>query len=688
MKKKGKIRSFAKRLTWGIALTQLVVMALASYYIYKLADGLIKEEEQDLYKSYLSVSHSSIRAITQEVALGTINHRAQIEDNLGQPDKMAAIMEQIVTGNPHVRSCGISFVADYFPQKGRWFCPLVVKGDSGQIERRFVGDAAHDYLKADWFTEAVKADSSYWSKPFFDATDSIPLVAWLMPVHDKQGRTVAVVGADLSLGWFSGKRIRGIDYEGNSFSVYIGSDPHEISGSGNAGLEEMRDRRWRLFSYNFIIDKDGTYIAHPDTSLVIKGNYFECAKATADTIDDEIGRRMAAGNRGFYSDAEGEPAHFEYFDFDGYNAYMFYEPVEGTSWSIALAVPRMLVDGIGMVTGSVMLILIAIALLVTRIVGRIIIKRATQPLTQLAASAGEVAKGNFSAPLPYIKHNDEIRQLRDSFEGMQHSLSEYVDELKKTTASKAAIENELRVAHDIQMSMLPKTFPPYPERNDIDIYGTLTPAKDVGGDLFDFYIRDEKLFFCIGDVSGKGVPASLVMAVTRTLFRNVSAHVSKPDMIVSAINNALAEGNATSMFVTLFIGILDLQTGGLNYCNAGHNSPLIIGRNVSLLPCDPNLPIGIESVWQFSCQNTILEPQSSIFLYTDGLNEAENINHAQFGDQRIMDVAESLAATETAAPTTIVNMMGKAVHSFVGDAEQSDDLTMLSIKYQNQTVVE
>ena len=114
MKKKGKIRSFAKRLTWGIALTQLVVMALASYYIYKLADGLIKEEEQDLYKSYLAVGHSSIRAITQEVALGTINHRAQIEDNLGQPDKMAAIMEQIVTSNPHVRSCGISFVADYY----------------------------------------------------------------------------------------------------------------------------------------------------------------------------------------------------------------------------------------------------------------------------------------------------------------------------------------------------------------------------------------------------------------------------------------------------------------------------------------------------------------------------------------------------------------------------------------------
>ena len=135
-----------------------------------------------------------------------------------------------------------------------------------------------------------------------------------------------------------------------------------------------------------------------------------------------------------------------------------------------------------------MLLLIGLALLVTRIAGLFIIKRATRPLKQLANSANEVAKGNFNAPLPLIKHNDEIRLLRDSFEGMQHSLTDYIEELKNTTASKAAIENELRVAHDIQMSMIPKIFPPYPERNDIDIFGSLTPAKDVGGDLFDFYI--------------------------------------------------------------------------------------------------------------------------------------------------------------------------------------------------------
>ena len=678
-----KVRSFAKRLSWRIAITQLIVMACAAFFIYRVTKEIVQDEEISLYKSYLKVDKQDIRRILSDVVSGTTNSVQEIEEHLDQPDKMYSIMKRMVEQNPHIRGCGISFTANYYPRKGRWFCPYAVRGDSTDVQKRFVGNADNDYLKASWFTEAVEADSSYWSKPFFDPTDSVPLVARLVPIHDKQGRTVAILGADLMLNWFNG-----LSYVSDDVKLYVSTKNYNEGSDGEGDDDYWDYRMWRGLTFKFIIDKDGTFIAHPDTNRVVHDNYFECAKKTADTTDDNVGREMVAGMCGTVKDKNGNATSFEFFDGGRFDPYIFYEPIKGTDWSMALVVPRYLIEATGIGMGIVMLILIAIALLVTRIVGRIIIKRTIKPLSKLADSAKEVAKGNFMAPLPDIKHNDEIRLLRDSFEGMQHSLSEYVDELKKTTASKAAIENELRVAHDIQMSMLPKTFPPYPERKDIDIYGTLTPAKDVGGDLFDFYIRDEKLFFCIGDVSGKGVPASLVMAVTRTLFRNVSAHVSKPDMIASAINNALAEGNATSMFVTLFIGILDLQTGGLNYCNAGHNSPLIIGRNVSLLPCDPNLPIGIESVWQFSCQNTILEPQSSIFLYTDGLNEAENINHAQFGDQRIMDVAESLAATETAAPTTIVNMMGKAVHSFVGDAEQSDDLTMLSIKYQNQTVVE
>ena len=213
----------------------------------------------------------------------------------------------------------------------------------------------------------------------------------------------------------------------------------------------------------------------------------------------------------------------------------------------------------------------------------------------------------------------------------------------------------------------------------------MTPAKAVGGDLFDFYIRDEKLFFCIGDVSGKGVPASMFMAVARSLFRNISAHVPEPHIIVKALNESMCEGNEMSMFVTMFVGVLDLQTGVLRYCNAGHDAPLLIGQNVGQLPCDANLPIGIAADWEFSVQEVVIAPQTTIFLFTDGLNEAENSHHQQFGDARVLQLAKELLASGTHQPMPLVQRMTAAVHFFAGAAEQSDDLTMLAIQYKKES---
>ena len=681
MSKKPKKRSFAKRLTRWIALTQLVVMGLAGYGIYVIVKSFGEMEETDLYKSYLSTSNANVSRILSTVYVGALSHVSEIENNLDRPDKLPAIMKDVVAHNPYIRSCGISFVGDYYPQKGHWYCPYAIKVDSGRVvENRFIGDAKHDYLKAEWFTEALKADSNYWSKPFFDAVDSItPLVSCMIPIHDKQGKAVAIIGADLSLEWFCGKTVKGLTVNGENIKVFTGNDIDENSSDDN--VLNWADRKWRQLTLTFIINKDGTYIAHPENERVIKENFFKLAGETPDSIDDHIGHMMVARKKGFYSENGLQPTPSKFFDMDNISAYVFYEPIEHTDWSIALAVPSFMIYIISIGAGVILLLLIAIALLVTRIVGSIVIKRATRPLKQLADSANEVAKGNFSAPLPKIKHNDEVRLLRDSFEGMQHSLSEYVEELKDTTASKAAIENELKVAHDIQMSMLPKTFPPYPERDDIDIYGTLTPAKDVGGDLFDFYIRDEKLFFCIGDVSGKGVPASLVMAMTRSLFRNISAHTAEPHRIAYTLNQALADGNENSMFVTAFIGVLELGTGLLRYCNAGHNPPLLIGREVSLVPCQPNVPLGLMADLDFVPQEIQFEHQMTIFLFTDGLNEAEDDMQVQFGDDRILHQAEALLANGKNQPAEIVNQMAEAVHAFVDGAQQSDDLTMLAIKY-------
>ena len=678
MSKKRKLRPFYRRLTRWIGLSQLIVMALASYLIYLLAAEVFKEEEFDMYEKSLQVTEKDVRRVLSDVYVGATNHVPEIEANLDHPDKLHNIMQRVVELNPHIRSCGLSFIADYYPQKGHWFCPYAVKDEDGKIECSTIGDSKHDYLNAAWFTEALEADSSYWSKPFMDSRDTItPLVSYMVPIHNKQGKTVAILGADMSLYKFSGRLMRGLSLKGDTVHVSYTRGEQDDDNSANS----FRTLKEQLGSFYFIIDHDGTYIAHPDSGYVIRKNYFELAKATNDTIDDYVGRQMVAGKEGIFKDKEDNGCHFDFFDLESSEVYMFYMPIEHTNWSIAMAVARYSIDALAIGFGFIFLILIGLALLVVRLVGRFVAKRVTRPLGQLAASADEVAKGNFNAPLPQLKHYDEIHLLRDSFEEMQHSLTHYIDELKDTTASKAAIENELKVAHDIQMSMLPKTFPPYPERDDIDIYGSLTPAKDVGGDLFDFYIRNEKLFFCVGDVSGKGVPASLVMAVTRSLFRNISAHVAEPDEIVRTLNNAMAEGNDTNMFVTLFVGVLDLATGLLEYCNAGHNYAMLIGNLVSTLPCDPNLPIGVMPDMTFTKQQLTIEPETTIFLYTDGLNEAEDPNHVLFGVQRIIRIAELLVKEGKNDPTAIINEMIEGVHRFVDDAEQSDDMTILAIKY-------
>ncbi len=683
MSKKRKLRPFYRRLTRWIGLAQFIVMALASFLIYRIAEEVIKEEEFDLYEKSLKVTKKDVRRVLSDVYVGTINHVPEIEENLDHPDKLYDIMQRMVELNPQIRSCGLSFIADYYPQKGHWFCPYAVRDEDGNVVRKSVGGVNNDYLNAEWFTQALNAEEGYWSKPFFEFKDTVkPLVAYLVPIRNKQGKTVAILGADMSLYKFSGRLMKGLSLKGDTVHVSYRGIQEEDDGSATQNSNSFRTLKEQLGSFYFIIDHDGTYIAHPDSDYVIRKNYFELAKATNDTLDDYVGRQMVAREEGIFKDKEGDICHFDFFDFESSEVYMFYMPIEHTNWSIALAVGRYSIDALAIGFGFVFLILVGLALLVVRFVGRFVAKRVTRPLGLLAASANEVAKGNFNAPLPKLKHYDEVRLLRDSFEEMQHSLTDYIDELKETTASKAAIENELKVAHDIQMSMLPKTFPPYPERSDIDIFGSLTPAKDVGGDFFDFFIRDEKLFFCIGDVSGKGVPASLVMAMTRSLFRNVSLHVSEPDVIVQALNTAVCEGNEKSMFVTLFMGVLDLQTGMLHYSNAGHLLPLVIGQEVSRLQCDANLPIGVIAEWQYTQQTVQLEEKTTLFLYTDGLNEAKDSMQAQFGLQRIMRLAESLVAKDTLEPSVVVGEMKAAVNHFVDDAEQSDDLTLLAIRYK------
>ena len=263
---------------------------------------------------------------------------------------------------------------------------------------------------------------------------------------------------------------------------------------------------------------------------------------------------------------------------------------------------------------------------------------------------------------------------------MTQKMIEFAEENRR-------MEGELEVAQTIQMAMLPKVFPPFMDRLDINLYGIVDPAKEVGGDLYDFYVRHNKLFFCVGDVSGKGVPAALVMAMTRSLFRSITSHEEDPAEIVRKMNRAIVDQNTQNMFLTLFLGVLDCETGELGYCNAGHNAPVIMVNGEWLMVnVVPNLPLGIEPEFVFKAQQMSLHHGDTLFLYTDGLTEAENKRHALYGEERMKKELER-EGMKGLSPRHMVERMQASVEAFREGAEQSDDLTMLVVRYQTPALI-
>lgn len=263
-----------------------------------------------------------------------------------------------------------------------------------------------------------------------------------------------------------------------------------------------------------------------------------------------------------------------------------------------------------------------------------------------------------------------------------HLFMRNARQLTDTNRAKARIDSELRIAQNIQQELLPIAHNNEISRNDIDVKGLLQAAREVGGDLFDHFVRDEKLFFCIGDVSGKGVPSALLMAVVHSLFRTVAARENNPRTIMRAINIYSSEGNKSCMFVTMFIGILDLPTGRLRYCNAGHDVPFIINADgCRQLEVDANLPLGVMADCDYSAQECYLQPGDTLFLYTDGVTEARALDNSLFGLQRLEHV---LAFCGNQSAQTVTDNVVKAVQQFAQGAEQSDDITMLTIAYTPQ----
>ena len=630
-------KSFSLRLSLYILFVTSTIFLLAFWIYFGQARRSVSEEAVERAQVKLENTILQIDKVLEAVEIAVKNMSWLVADKLDYPDYMYALTQQILRSNPYVVGSAIAFEPGYYPEKGVLFSPYSYRSEKG-IRSKQLGTEDYEYHYMDWYLIPKLLGTPYWSEPYFDEGGAdMVMTTYSLPLYDSSGKMYAVFTADISLEWFADK-------------------VKEIKPYPN--------------SRNYMIGRGGTFLVNDRKEAILNESFFARPLENGDEELMRTGHQMINGKKGMTS-----------FNREGVSFNMFYAPVQATGWSVSVVcLHDDVFAGVDSLRNRVLTILMFGLLFLTGFC-YFTVRRLTNPLARFAGSANEIAKGNFHAELPVIKSKDEMKTLHDSFGTMQQSLVDYIDELKKTTASKERIESELRIARSIQMSMVPKIFPPFPEREDVDLYAKLIPAKEVGGDLYDFFIEDNKLYFIVGDVSGKGVPASLVMAVTCRLFRTIAEHLHTPAEIVKALNDTLAENNESNMFCTAFLGVLDLKTGNMQYCNAGHNAPVMLASSgeVKFMEVKPNLPLGLFGDFPYEGQECDITKETSLFLYTDGVTEAENKTKVLYSDERLLDLLDKQRKN---MPQMIVDMVLDDVNKHVNGAEQSDDITIMCVHYR------
>ena len=636
-------RKLSVRVSLWVVFFAAVIFNVALGFLFYQARDAVYQEAVSRAMQILDKTSLRVEGILNRVEVASNMTKWLVQRHPDKPDSIFVYSRGMLANNPDFYNCSIAFEPYYFKDRGLYFSAYT-KHVADTLRTIQGGSDHYQYFYSDWYLMPQLLERPCWTEPYMDldvATNTSEMVtSYCQAIKNHEGKMIGVINVSLSISWLS----------------------HTISAT-----------KPYPHSYSIMIGRGGTYFVHPDTTKITRQTIFTQTMEQPDTALTALGHAMQRGEEGM-----------KHMELNGVDCYVFYKPLGQTGCSMAIVCPESdIFGGFDRLRNSVRAIVFIGLLLMLYLFIRII-TRELQPLRQLADEAETIASGQFDATLPDFQRVDEIGQLSHSFGNMQQSLVKYIEELKNTTAQKASIESDLRIASDIQMGMLPKQFPTKADRDDVVLYASLTPAKEVGGDLFDFYFRDEKLFFCIGDVSGKGVPASLFMAVTRSTFRTVSAHESMPDRIVTTMNRTIADMNKTHMFVTLFVGVLDLPTGRMYYCNAGHDAPLLVGAGVGVLTCDANIPVGFLPSWKYTLQEAHIFTGTTILLFTDGLTEAMDGANNQFQMERVNEVAARALADQQQEPHELIGRMTEAVHEFVGDAEQSDDLTMMAIQYIRQ----
>ncbi len=556
---------------------------------------------------------------------------------LRHPDDIMPYMERVVKSDSLIMGGSIAVVPGALPQTAdKLLMEYISRDRDGRWQPKHLGDSTYDYTAMPWFADALRAGKPMWSEPYYDkGGGDARMITYSYPLRNANGRILAVMTADVSV----------------------------------SGLTDEIDRLMPVEGgYAFVINGHNVFITYPDSSKALPDNVRRYAIEIKEELAAALGMEDFSKGKGkTFTIGEGDTLMM-----------LVCRRIEATGWVVCCVVPYSAITAkLDLVTIKAVILILG-GLLILLILIRFVVVYSMRPLRRLTEAVERISSGDLDTPLPQMKASDEIGRLNNAFSQMQISLREHIRRLLETITDKEHIESELRIARSIQMDLVPDSFSPFGECPALQLYALLKPAKEVGGDLYDFFFRDSKLFFTIADVSGKGVPASLFMAVTRTIFRMSAGECEAPGQIVAIVNDTIARDNDQCMFVTMFVGVLDLQSGELRFCNAGHNPPVVSDMaGPHFLQCAENLPVGVMAGFKYTEESIRLNNGQSLFLYTDGLTEAENADKQFFGDERMLEL---LGRYRDTSPRELICHAAEAVASFAGAVNQSDDLTMLCLR--------
>lgn len=634
-------RTFSYRLNiYIVSLLSIIAAVIFTSYLLISRNYLLESARQNA-ENIAQLNANKIESILVSTEKIPISITPLIEYSDVSEDELLFIIKSIVSNNEGVYGSTIAFEPYSFNDSKYYYSPYYYKDDD-KIEYKNLGTTKYEYFFQDWYQIPKYLDRPYWSEPYFDeGGGEILMSTYSVPFYKYEGERKnfwGIITVDISLDWLQ-KIVSSI----------------KIYESGFA----------------FVLSSNGTVVTHPDSSLIMNESIFSIAEENNQPSLRNIGREMVSGKKGISTI---DRVYIEE------ESYLYYMPLHNHGWSMAVLFPKdeMYAD-LNML--SLLIIVIGLAGLgvilftVTKVSSKL-----TAPLHKFSIAAKEIGSGNLDAELPEISTSDEIEDLYKSFIKMREELVHYIEDLKKTTSVKERIESELRIANQIQMGMIPKIFPPFPDRDDIDLHAFLKPAKEVGGDLYDFFfIDDNKLVVVVGDVAGKGVPASLFMAVTRTLIRSKMIKGVSLNSVVDEINRNLQADNASRLFVTLFICITDLETGEIEFTNAGHNYPYVVSGKGDLkaLEFTHGMALGVFDIRPYGTEKMKLSSGDKLVIYTDGVNEAMDPDDNMYDYERFEKLLSS-TGNLTAKETT--SLVLNDINSFTAGAEQSDDITLLVLK--------